>query len=205
MVGIASGCVVLVVAVGALLAEWLTLRWTILGILGLTALVMLYVVWKTRSRAHVAHCNRCHRPSREGLFCAWCGMQHATRPPRVLDDVSIEISGGKTSLLVPYGTALPFTMRDELSTAGDAQEQIFIHLLTGTDSSPVRRTVAMFTSKLVLRRPKATPKIVIELRVDTTGEVELEITEQGTDNKVHATGFKVPVTEEPAVDATDAN
>jgi hypothetical protein len=201
MVGVGGGCILAVVAIGALLADWLTLRWTILGIVAITMLVMLYVLWTTRSRAHVTHCSRCHRPARDGLFCAYCGMQHATHPPRVLDDVSIEISGGKTSLLVPYGTPLPFTMRDEFSTAADKQDNIAIHLLTGTSRTPVRRTVAMFTSKLALLRPRATPKITIELTIDASGEIALEITEHGTDNKVQASGFLVPVTEPASAQA----
>ena|GEM_PF-6425858 len=205
MVGIVGGCVLAMVAVGALVADWLTLRWTILGIVAITLLVMLYVVWATRARAHVTHCARCHRPAREGLYCAYCGLQHATHPPRVLDDVCIEISGGKSSLLVPYGTPLPFTMRDEFSTAKDKQDEIAIHLVSGTDRTPVRRTVALFTSKLALLRPRAVPKIIVELTIDTNGAMALEITEQGTDNKMKASGFAVPVTDGATDTAADSN
>lgn len=206
MVGCAGGFVVVVVAIGAVLADWLTLRWTLLSLVALTLVAMLYVLWVTRTRAHVTHCARCHRPARDGLFCAFCGLQHATHPPRVLDDVSIEISGGQTTLLVPYGAALPFSKRDEFSTAADKQDSIAIHLLTGTSRTPVRRSVALFTSKLALLRPRATPKITIDLRIDTSGEITLEIAEQGTDNKVQVSGYTVPVTEVAAMkSAPEAN
>jgi hypothetical protein len=205
MVGIGSGCIILVAVIGAVLGDWFTIRWTIVGLLGITALVMLGVVWATRARPYVETCARCHRPARDGLFCAWCGLQHATHPPRVLDDVSIEISGGRSSLLVPYGSALPFKAREEFSTAEDKQRQIGIHLVTGTDETPLRRTVAMFASELQLERPRATSKIVVDIAIDTTGEITLEITELGTDNKVHATGYRVPVTAQASTDTPDAN
>lgn len=116
-VGVAAGCVLVVMVLGAVLVDWLSLRWTIVLVLGTTLIVMLGVIWATRTSRVVAACARCNRPARSGLYCAFCGAQHRTEPPRVLDDVSIEISGGITSVLVPYGTPLPFTKQEVFSTA----------------------------------------------------------------------------------------
>lgn len=69
--------------------------------------------------------------------------------------------------------------------------------MTGTDRSPIRTTIAQFTSLLVHARPSAVPQIPITITVEVTGAVSLEITELGTDNTLHATGYSIPITSRP--------
>ena len=208
MVAVGAGCVIVVVVVASLAVDWLTLRWTIVGILGLGALAALYVLWTTRNRNRplVPACKRCNRPAHAGLYCAFCGAQHVLDSPRALDDLSIEISGGATAVLLPYGTPLPFTKSEVFSTADDDQQSVGIHLVTGTATSPLRKTIANVTSRLVMLRPRAIPQISITLTVDAGGELELEINEVGTDNTVRSVGHSIAVSEvAPIATPTDPN
>ena len=205
MLALAIACAVGVVALAVLLADWISLRWTIVAILGVGVLFAIHMMWTSRTRPFVDACVRCGRATPEGIFCAFCGVQREVDAVRVLDDLSLEISGGATTVMVPYGTRLPFTTSEVFSTADDDQRSVGIHLVTGTSVTPLRRTIAKLTAELARRRPRAIPKVSVTVTIDESGDLEVEVSEVGTSNSVRSRGYSVPVAKPPAGSRVDAN
>jgi molecular chaperone DnaK len=110
----------------------------------------------------------------------------------LLEDVSVEVSGGKTALLVPYGTRLPVTVSDKFSTVDDGQPSVELHLVTGI-ATPLRKTIARINSKLLLDQPRRVPTVAMTLTIDERGELEVELREVGSESVVRRHGFSVPV------------
>jgi molecular chaperone DnaK (HSP70) len=112
------------------------------------------------------------------LACTYCSTMTKNESGSFLAETVafLAVSGIRIPFL-EKGARLPIHKTELLSTSSDAQETLRVHIVQG------ETTVAQFVFPISTRAPRGVPKIGLTVRVSTTGELSLTLTE-GTTNIV---------------------
>ncbi|HEX4512215.1 MAG TPA: hypothetical protein VH054_01730 [Polyangiaceae bacterium] len=120
------------------------------------------------------------------LACTYCSAMTKNETGAFLaETVAFLTTSGMRIPFLEKDARLPIHKTELFSTSRDGQDVLPIHIVQGSTS------VTKLEFPISTRAPRGVPKIGLTIRVSTTGELSLTLTEPGTTNALDRGGLTV--------------
>jgi hypothetical protein len=117
--------------------------------------------------------------------CESCGFQvvfrQAAGTASLADTVQLKITPTLIIDLIKAGTSLPTTLTETIATSKDSQTELNVEIIVGSETIVV-------VYPLAKSPPRGMPAAQMKLTIAATGEMDLELREEGTTNVRHYPG-----------------